>query len=261
MFGLGGAFLGFGLTPINATQQSQFAYPAVGGGIGVILGFVIVFGLIFVWNLFRAPYKQRDEARQRIRDIEEAMLPHISVKAHSGRRISDWEKTEHLMWAELQVTNTNTEKELNDVEVNIVKCLTIAKKQDSPNPNDFLMWDFLNLNPFCVYWSERQAQPKQMSLAIPGGATRCALIAFEDNSNGGNFNFNTPLYNWIVGGVKIDIEISSCKSVLWRGSFYIECHPNYYRGDKAKFEFVEWDKWTTNRNIVPLASDKEGSQR
>jgi hypothetical protein len=182
----------------------------------------------------------------------------IEVKPVTGKRTSDWEKTERLMWAELAVTNTSSQ-ELENVQVNITECLTLQKKQDSKNKKDFVMWDFLKLGPFCVYWSERQAQPNQMNLAIPSGATRSTLIAFQDNSNGGSFNFNTMNHNWVVGGVKIAVEISSHESVLWRGDFYIECHPNYFGGEKAKFEFLEWDKWVIGRNITLIHPDSEGS--
>lgn len=85
-------------------------------------------------------------------------------------------------------------------------------------------------------------------------------MAFQDNSNGGNFVFNSPHHEWIVDGVKIDVEISSSTAVVWKSSYYIRCHPNYLGGDRAKFEFVEWDKWAINYNIIPLEVDKADSQ-
>lgn len=173
----------------------------------------------------------------------------IAIKPFAGRRHANWDKTEHFMWAELQVTNTSV-AELKDVEVNITKCLTLQEIEDSSGQDSFVMFDFLNLPAFCVYWSERQAQPKQIALSVPKGATRSALVAFEDNPNGRSFNFNTANYNWIVGGVKIDIEVSSCETVLWKGEFYIECHPNYVGGDRAKFEFEEWGSWRKSHHVI-----------
>lgn len=66
MFGVGGGFVGYWQTPVVATSLQQFAYPTVGGAMGIILGFVIVFAFIFAWNLFRAPYRQRNEARAKV---------------------------------------------------------------------------------------------------------------------------------------------------------------------------------------------------
>ena len=143
-------------------------------------------------------------------------------------------------------------KELKDVQINITRCLTLQKVQDSLNQNDFVVFDFLKLPAFCVYWSERQSQPKQMSLGIPSAATRPALIAFQDNPNGGTFNFNTSNHSWVVGGVKIHVEVLSYESVLWKGEFYLECHPNYLGGHRARFEFTEWDTWVKDKNISLL---------
>lgn len=189
--------------------------------------------------------------RLKILDERHPLYQSIEVKPITGKREADYERTEHTMWAELQVMNIGA-NELKDVQVNITKCLTLQGQQDSANGNDFAMWNQLGIEPFCVYWSERQAQSKQMSLVIPRGATRSALVAFQDNSNGGEFNFNSLNYEWIVGGVKIDVEISSHEAVLWNGDFYIECHPNYLGGERAKFEFVEWNTWVKDKNITQL---------
>lgn len=184
----------------------------------------------------------------------------ILVTPITHKRQVEYEKTQHLMWAELQITNSSS-NELKDVQVNITSCFTLQEKQDSENRNDYVMWNQLNLLPFCIYWSERQVQPNQMSINIPGRATRSALVAFQNNSNGGQFNFNSPNKEWVVGGVKIDLEISNDAIVLWRGSFYIECRPNYAgrtiaEYDPARFEFLEWDIWANNRNIIPLEIGK-----
>jgi hypothetical protein len=63
MFGIIGAASGFWLTPQGANPFQQNLYPAIGGGIGIIVGFIIVFALVFVWNLFCAPYRQLNETR------------------------------------------------------------------------------------------------------------------------------------------------------------------------------------------------------
>ena len=48
------------LTPEDASKFVAAAYPAIGGIIGAVIGF----GIIFAIKLFWAPYKQRNEARQ-----------------------------------------------------------------------------------------------------------------------------------------------------------------------------------------------------
>jgi len=223
--------------------------------------FVIFIGLAILYfvSLIKAPYLQRNEARARVQTLEDKSAPCVSVEPCVGRRQADYERTEHLMWAELQVTNMSNQP-LKNVGVNIVTCLTVQEKQNSPSGNDYLVWDFLNWHQTSAYWSERNAQPQQLELTIPTGATRVSLVAFQDNSNGGQFVFNSPNHEWVVGGVTIDVEISSSTAVMWKGSYYIECHPNYLGGDRAKFEFLEWDKWVNNRNIILLEPDKEKSQ-
>lgn len=63
VFGVVGALLGFWLTPLNSSVFWRNAWPTIGGGLGIVAGFIIVFLTIYLWNLFRAPYKQRNEAR------------------------------------------------------------------------------------------------------------------------------------------------------------------------------------------------------
>ncbi len=147
--------------------------------------------------------------------------------------------------------------QLPTMEVNVVTCLTVQEKQGSPNGTDYVVWDFHRWLQTGVYWSERNALSKQPRMTIPAGASRDVLIAYQDDSNGGSFSFNSPLREWIVGGAKIDVVINSSIAVIWDGSYYIECHPNYLQGDRARFEFMEWDKWASNRNITVLGSGKE----
>jgi hypothetical protein len=61
LFGVIGSLTGFNLMPINPDSFQQNAYPVVGGGLGVVIGFILIFTVIFFWNSFRAPYRQRDE--------------------------------------------------------------------------------------------------------------------------------------------------------------------------------------------------------
>ena len=67
VLGLGGGYVGFLLTPTNVTDTQRFLYPAMGGVGGVIIGLGIGFLGIYMWHLFRAPYRQRNEARKLVK--------------------------------------------------------------------------------------------------------------------------------------------------------------------------------------------------
>jgi hypothetical protein len=71
MFGVIGGTVGFWLTPQSATSLQKTLYPVVGAGIGIVTGFIVAFVLIFTWNLFRAPYRQRNDALSRVDDVQQ----------------------------------------------------------------------------------------------------------------------------------------------------------------------------------------------
>lgn len=62
--GLAGGWVGFTLMPPDPTQSTAYWYPGVGGAVGVFAGLLGAFLVILGWNLFRAPYRQRDELRR-----------------------------------------------------------------------------------------------------------------------------------------------------------------------------------------------------
>lgn len=248
-------FLAFGLAPMGAIAV-----------------------LLFIWNAISAPMRiekdvkcerkkevdklniELQESKQRLQWLEEERIPRIIAKPYSGRR--QWEhEHEHLMWAELQVTNLSPSQGLNDVEVRVVSCVHIVEHQDTPD--NYMLVDLLGWSPTGVYWSERDAPPHQLKCAIPPNSTRNALVAYQNNSNGITTIFNSPISPnpIIVVGARIEIEVSSPDSALWEGAFYIQCHPNYVGGARATFEFVEWETWANSRNeIHPLATDKGDSE-
>jgi hypothetical protein len=73
VFGVVGGFGGYWLTPSGSSAFGEFAYPTIGAGVGVVLGFLIVFTLIFLWNLFRAPYKLLDQATIELQGIQRTL--------------------------------------------------------------------------------------------------------------------------------------------------------------------------------------------
>jgi hypothetical protein len=221
-------FLGF--TTIYMSPAAQFA------------------SMLFFWifSTVGAAVVQRNEARKRVQELENERVARLAVKPCTGRRQSD-SPHEHLMWAELQVTNTSSSQRLEEVEVRVIRCLNIEEKPDKPNV--YLLFDSHDWNPSGIYWSERDANPTQLRLTIAPSATRSSLIAFQDDPNGGACTFNTRTHSVRIGSCKIDMEVSSLNSAPWLGAFYIQCHPNYVGGSKAKFEFVEWDTWVANHNV------------
>lgn len=241
-------FLGNVATPEGAGAVVSAAYPVVGGVIGAIVGL----GIIYLICLIKAPYKQRDEARNRVYVLEDERTPRMKVLPIAGRRQYEHEH-EHLMWAELQVTNTSPSIPLEDIEVRIISCIYVQPKQDKPNTYVFV--DLHDWNPTSIYWSIRDASPNQLSLSVSPNATKTALVAFQDNSNGVQSVFNAPTHPIIVGGAKIEVEISSHNSAIWKGGFYLECTPNWFQGPQATFDFVAWEDWEANHDIVPLSHD------
>ncbi|MDY7018535.1 MAG: hypothetical protein SU899_00435 [Chloroflexota bacterium] len=168
-------------------------------------GLIAVLSVIFcvwVYALALAPIRQRNEARSEFQELQNERIPRISVRPAEGKRESNYERTEHIMWAELQVTNISKQP-LEDVVVNIKACLALQEKQNSTSGDDYLIWDFFHWHQTYVYWSERNANHQQFALTMPANTTRVSLVAFQDNSNGSNFNFNSPNHEWVAGGVKI----------------------------------------------------------
>lgn len=208
----------------------------------------IVFLITFLFHLVRAPVyiKWEDEKR-----------PRITVSPHSGRRQEDWQH-QHLMWAELEVENTSISLPLKDVEVKVAEVIDILPKQDVPN--EYFLYPVQQLSPMGICWSERFASPNQLSLTIPPSSAKSALVAFSGDSNGGKivFNAHTSPKPLQIDGARIQIEVSSPDCAPWQGSFYIQCHPNYTNGTRARFEFVEWGRWASTHHVIvhPSVADK-----
>lgn len=80
--GVIGGMMGAWLTPENPSRFQQYFYPAIGGAVGVIVGLVIVFALIFIWHLFRAPYEQRDDAIELAEQLQQKYNSALSVVQH-----------------------------------------------------------------------------------------------------------------------------------------------------------------------------------
>jgi len=63
------------LLPEESSKLQNALYP----GLGVVVGFAAVFLVAFIWNLFWAPYRQRDEARKNLVELEETTHPELDM--------------------------------------------------------------------------------------------------------------------------------------------------------------------------------------
>lgn len=220
---------------------------------------IIIFGMFCVWlvTTVSAPVKQRNEARKRVIRLEEERIPHIELQPTTGKKAS-YEQGNKTAWAELKVTNTSSSVPLEDVSVQIVELVQIYEKQNEQGVGTgiyHLHEIYPNWNPSNVFWSERNTLANQLSILIPPGDTKYAMIAFHLESGPDLGLFNTPTNRHILES-KIVIEVSSPNSAIRRGAYYIEYHPP----SKDEFEFVEWDSWCENHKVIDqLTPDKENS--
>ena len=110
--GLGvlGAWGGFRLTPEAATEGESLIYRTGGGALGVVAGLVGVFLLIMAWTFWRAPYRQRDEARQAIDDSATSPLVVVCSSYELTLVGEDIFRGQEYLWA-LDATLTNNSDE------------------------------------------------------------------------------------------------------------------------------------------------------
>ncbi|MFC2014516.1 hypothetical protein ACFLUP_00815 [Chloroflexota bacterium] len=78
----GGGFVGYLLSSPDGFKQALFAF------FGAVLGFLVLAGITFIVMWFRAPYKQRDEARKQSSEFE-AILKQVreEIQVASGYRL------------------------------------------------------------------------------------------------------------------------------------------------------------------------------
>ena len=224
----------------------------LGGVLAGLLGVLLV-------ALFSAPYRQRNEARERVGVLEKERIPCIAVKPRAGRRQYGSEH-EYLLWAELLVTNTSPSQSLSNVEVRLVRCQDVIFKEDSQGdywlrPDYPAAW-----NPTSVYWSQRDASAHEIHVSLGPGGSKSALVAAQNNPNSSTLIFNSITSPQRVEPAKVDIEITSLESPPLKRSFYIECTPNWFSGPKAMMVFVDWDDWASSQSNAPSIPDTGGCQ-
>lgn len=70
-FGILGGMVGIWLIPTHAPAFQKNLYPAIGAFAGAVLGWVLVFGLIYILNLFRAQSRERNDGVRLAGDIKQ----------------------------------------------------------------------------------------------------------------------------------------------------------------------------------------------
>lgn len=217
--------------------------------VSTVMALSVVFIGTLLFSLIRAPVYMKWD-KEKIADVD--------VQYRSGKRQFDFENP-HLMWVELAVTNASSITPLENVEVQVASCIDILpiKEGRGDTPIKEHLYDRGTWSQISILWSELNVSPLSTKTDIPPTATKIALLAYQDDSNGLWTIYNAPISPKPrhLGGAKIEVAIYSNNSVLWKSAYYLECHPNYagetiadYKS--ARFEFVEWDKWIANHNLA-----------
>lgn len=135
-FGVLGGLVGVWLTPTHATTFQQNLYPSVGTIAGVVLGLVLVFGLIYVWNLFRAPYRQRNDALRLAGNIQQqydAILDSVRFGlAFDNVTMDTGKSSEGVPFVIVGIKLQNTSKEL--IQHRLLKFEVILGGKTVDNP-------------------------------------------------------------------------------------------------------------------------------
>ncbi len=97
---VGGIIVAYAI-PSTATLQQQEVWGVV-GALGTALALML---MTLLWNLFRAPYKQRDEAQQRVHNLEAGPEAALSIEGVS----TQWVKKApyRTLWRSMYATITN----------------------------------------------------------------------------------------------------------------------------------------------------------
>lgn len=135
-FGVLGGIVGVWMTPTHTTTFQQYLYPAIGAAAGLVLGWVLVFGLIYVWNLFRAPYRQSNDALRLARDIQQhdaAILDAVRFGlAFDNVTIDTGKSSEGVPFVIVGIKLRNTSKEL--IQHRLLKFEVILGGKTVDNP-------------------------------------------------------------------------------------------------------------------------------
>lgn len=76
---LSGVLVGLWRLPENPSRWEDTLFPTVGGLVGLILGLAIPYLLVFILNLWLAPYRQRNELRTKYRALKTAIKPRLEL--------------------------------------------------------------------------------------------------------------------------------------------------------------------------------------
>jgi len=135
--GVVGGIIGAWLTPEGADRLRQYIYPAIGGVVGIIAGAVLVFVFIFTWHLFRAPYKQRDNALELAMQVEEKYESVLSAVRHKlafvAPAVPRIKRFRDSIAVQVGGEFSNTSQELIEMKIVKLKVILNGKTMEEPH--------------------------------------------------------------------------------------------------------------------------------
>jgi hypothetical protein len=152
--GIGG-MIGVWMTPENSDRFRQYLYPCIGGIVGIIAGLGLVFAFIFIWNLFRAPYRQRDDALELAMQVQQkydAVLSPVRYKLAFEGAVSRVKRLRDGIVVQVGVRFRNIGQEL--IELKIVKLKVILNNKTVEKPKFLTTSGFIHPSQTKDYYFE-----------------------------------------------------------------------------------------------------------
>lgn len=214
---IGGLVIAFA-TPANVTPRTQTIWGIV-GALGSAVALVMV---IFVWNLFRAPYRQRNEATQTLTVLDQ------EIKRLTERRLLvslAESRYDYLgdQWVRLRVENP-TAIPIPDCYGKLIsyrlasiesrkKGEPVEEKEISPKDSPITMPQSMELPPPRHMFPWSPIQLPEITITIPGHNSYEFLYIAVKQGNLGCFYTPTEMGlrypNYSLGNFELEIEVGS----------------------------------------------------
>jgi hypothetical protein len=202
--------------------------------------------------------------RRRIANRNLSTAPAFVLTPQVGRRKHGPRTSIHMMWAELEVTNT-TSRLLRDVEVRITQMKRAFVLENPAQHQPIYEQLFEPVRPAHLLWSERNALPNQHVMTIPAGVSRTLSVAYCDSET--NVSAYLAIVNQtdshrqhvFVDGAYVAIEVTSPDAPPLSAQYFLKCYKpsmvqmadNKLYPVEARFEFMEWDEHQKRQQRSP----------
>lgn len=192
--------------------------------------------------------RERESLEERLERRHVALRPVVGLRDH-------FQDGDYLMWADLIVKNESNVP-LLDVEIRLERVRNVFLENRGGEKRYW--WSHVRRwSPVNVVWSRRNALPNTLRITIPADEERTASIAYcnDSNGNGGFYSLPNDGVARLQSGVnQVSVSVSSPDGLSHKEHFYLQCHPNYWNGPSARFEFELWDEFFPNSGI-PLIEE------